>query len=75
MIDELIRNVRVQDSVILGEQLTPLRVKVVTYMVGTQGPFTLTYPSAEFTAERVREDMHKEVETLRAIGALPPAAP
>ncbi len=69
--EDLIHNVNVRDSVQLGEALTPLRVKIVTFRVGTHGPFTLTYPSAEFTAERVRADMMKEVETLKAIGALP----
>ncbi len=72
MPDTLIRNVLVRDAVELGENLTPLRVKVVTFMVDRQGPFTLRYTLDQFSVDRVNADMQKEIDTLRAIGALPP---
>jgi hypothetical protein len=50
--------------------LTPLKSKVVTFMVGSHGPFNLTYNEADYNDFRVSQDIQKEVDTLRGIGAL-----
>lgn len=70
--DPLVRNMRVQETIALGQNLRPVRTKIVAYMVGDQGPFTLRYNEIEYSPERVEADIQKEIETLRAIGALPP---
>ncbi len=68
----VIANITKRDAVELGTNLQPIRVKVVTFNVGDQGPFTLRYTLDEYTDQRVVEDMQKEVASLRAIGAIPP---
>ena len=66
----LIRNVKVNESFQFSPGALPVRQKVVTFYVGTSGPFTLTYTLDQYSAERVRTDMLAEAATLRAIGAL-----
>lgn len=44
---------------------------VVTYSVGDQGPFYLTYASADATPDRVNADIAKQVQDLRAIVVRP----
>ena len=53
--------------------LTPHNRKVVTYTVGSNGPFTLTYAAADYSQQRVEQDIQTEVDTLRGIGAIPAA--
>jgi hypothetical protein len=67
MWDVTISNVHVQDVAGFDAAGQPTVTKRVTFMVGTQGPFTLTYSQANYSATRVTEDIAKEVETLRAI--------
>jgi hypothetical protein len=40
------------------------RMVRVEYKVGKDGPFSITYPEAEFTATRVQEDMNKRAAEL-----------
>jgi hypothetical protein len=54
--------------------LLPAKNKVITFMVATHGPFTLTYAPADYNDSRVQADVEKEVATLVAIGALPASA-
>lgn len=73
--DTLVKIVSVKDSP--GFDIGTLRTsqnKVVTFTVGSNGPFTLTYAAADYTQERVQADIQKEVDTLRGIGALPATA-
>jgi hypothetical protein len=70
--DPLVKNVTVKDSP--GFDIGTLRStpqKVVTFNVGSNGPFSLTYAAADYTQERVQQDIQKEVDTLRGIGAIP----
>lgn len=53
--------------------LLPTKNVVVTYMVGDHGPFTLTTPANDFTAEYVERETSKQAATLRALGAIPQA--
>lgn len=53
--------------------LTPRNRKVVTFTVGTHGPFTLTYAAGDYNQNRVEQDIQAEVDTLRGIGAIPMA--
>lgn len=69
MEDYAIKNVRVQDIPGLDLNGNTTITKRVTYQVGINGPFTLDYPAAEYTAAKVQADMQREVETLKAIGA------
>jgi len=52
-------------------RLTPTgmdRLVRIEYMVGADGPFSITLPEAEFTATRVQEEMNKRAAEL---GKLP----
>jgi hypothetical protein len=40
------------------------RLVRIEYMVGADGPFTMTLPEAEFTATRVQEEMNKRAAEL-----------
>lgn len=51
--------------------LQPMNSKVVTYMVGDNGPFTLYYPAGTYTTETVQADIQREVDTLRDLGVIP----
>lgn len=53
--------------------LFPTKRKVVTYHVGTHGPFTLDTPAEKFTADYVASETQKVADTLRATGAIPAA--
>ncbi len=71
MLDALVKITNVRDSVGFDPTtLVPTRMKVVTFTVGTHGPFTLTTPAHEYNDEYVRRETQREVDTLRAIGAL-----
>jgi hypothetical protein len=62
-------------SVVGFDPLTTLPSKnvQVTYMIGDHGPFVLITPEKEFTQEYVDAETTKRANTLRALGALPPA--
>jgi hypothetical protein len=71
MLDALVKITSVKDTVGLDPTtLLPTRNKVVTFNVGTWGPFTLTTPAQEYSEEYVRRETQREVDTLRAIGAI-----
>jgi hypothetical protein len=67
--DFSINQVRIRDVVGTNAAFQPTVSKQVTFYVGTDGPFHLTYHPAEITAERIRQDMQKQVELSRAIHA------
>jgi len=72
--DQLVRLLSVKDSPGFDiSTLTPHNNKIITYMVGSHGPFTLTYRASDYTQERVEQDIQREVDTLRGLGAIPPA--
>lgn len=73
--DPLVKIISVKDSP--GFDIGTLQArpqKVVSYMVGDHGPFALTYNAADYNADRVNQDVQKEVDTLRSIGAIASAA-
>lgn len=73
--DQLVRITSVRDTVGFDPvTLLPLRSKVVVFMVGTHGPFTLPYTMADYNQVRVEQDIQKEVDILRGLGALPAAS-
>lgn len=73
--DALVQIVSVKDSPGFDvSTLTPHNNKIVTYMVGNHGPFTLTYRAGDYTQERVQQDIQREVDTLRGLGAIPAIA-
>jgi hypothetical protein len=72
--DTLVKIISVKDSPGFDiSTLTPNNNKVVVYTVGNHGPFTLTYRAGDYTQERVAQDVQREVDTLRGIGAIPAA--
>lgn len=69
--DPLVKVTSVKDSPGFDvHSLQPTQDKVVTYMVGTHGPFILRYHRNEYNQQRVQEDIQKEVDTLRSMNAL-----
>lgn len=71
MADPLVKILKVADATGFDlHTLQPLRDKVVTFMVGTHGPFILRYHVTEYTEQRVSDDIQNEVSILRGIGAL-----
>lgn len=64
-----VKHVTVSDGYAMFDGPTQTRAKVVKYYVGTSGPFTETYKLTEFTADKVKADMQRQVDTLKAIGA------
>ncbi len=65
----LVTNVRIQDSFQLDSGAL-LKVRTVTYNVGTQGPFTYSVPWAEFTPEKLNAEWAREIDGLRQLGVL-----
>lgn len=51
-----------------GEANYPIRT--VRFWIGTQGPFELVYRRDAFKPETANADMQKQVDELRAIGAI-----
>lgn len=49
--------------------LNPLRNKVVTFTVGNNGPFNVTFTAADYNADNVNAAIKREVDILKAIGA------
>jgi hypothetical protein len=70
--DSLVKIISVKDQPGFNTTtLQPINSKVVTYMVGDNGPFTLYYAPGAYSQDAVQADIKKEVDTLRAIGAIP----
>jgi hypothetical protein len=70
-LDVLVHDITVKDATGFDARtLMPIRNKVVTFSVGTHGPFNLNYAAADYNAAKVQADMNAEVATLRAIGAV-----
>ena len=44
--------------------------KIVNYMVGDYGPFTLVFEPTEFTMEKVREQIDEEKRKIEAIAGI-----
>jgi hypothetical protein len=66
-----VTSVVVSDNVSFMPGQTPIAQKRVTFFVGTNGPFVKNYKLTEYSDEKVIADMTAEVNTLRAIGAIP----
>jgi hypothetical protein len=64
-----INGVQVSDVAGSNPAGLPTVSKLVTFYVGKNGPFFLRYTPAEYSASQVLDDMRKEAETLRVIGA------
>jgi hypothetical protein len=64
-----LNGIQVSDLVGINPAGGPTVSKRVTFYVGKNGPFFLTYAPADYSASQVLDDMRKEAETLRAIGA------
>lgn len=70
--DALVKGITVRDTTGFNPAtLTSSVSKVVTFYVGNNGPFTLTYAADKYNQQQVNADIQKEVDTLRAIGAIP----
>lgn len=66
------RITNVRDQTGFDPQTTlPTRNKVVTFMVGHHGPFTLIYAHDKYNADQVNADVATQVQTLKQIGAIP----
>ncbi len=68
-----VTDLKVSDSTRFNRDGSATPIKVLTYFVGTQGPFRIEYAAGEFSADKVNRDLEKQVRELREIGALPGA--
>lgn len=50
--------------------LTPTSETVVTFTVGAHGPFNLTYSADKYNEAQVQQDIQRQVDSLRTLGAL-----
>jgi len=67
----VVHDLTVTESVEIGLNLTPLRMKLLSFMVGNNGPFVKRIAAVDFTEEWAKQQIATEVATLRAIGAIP----
>ena len=66
MADEYqIHDVNQADQPSFGPTGTVQLMRVVTFYVGSHGPFRLVYPKDQGTADRINADMNQEVVLLR----------
>ncbi len=66
-----VTNVKVSDGTRFKRGGGSEQVRTVQYFVGEHGPFFITMPVGEYSAEQVNRSMEDNVRQLRAIGALP----
>jgi hypothetical protein len=69
MTDFTINNVQVTDRSDFDANSQPIVTKRVTFYVGKNGPFILSYKPSEYSSEKVLTDMKAQVATLEAIHA------
>lgn len=48
-----------------------VRVRIVSFMVGSYGPFGLTGLASELTEEEIRKRIHAEADAIRRLVAAP----
>ncbi|MGH9770414.1 MAG: hypothetical protein ACRD4Q_01730 [Candidatus Acidiferrales bacterium] len=65
--DLTINNVQVREQPVFSPTGAIGRQTVVSFFVGSHGPFTLTYSPAQFSEEKVRADMDHQVVVLRRL--------
>jgi hypothetical protein len=63
-----IKNVQIADGVRFGPGLGFIRTRVLTFMVGTQGPFTHVLDLVDYNAANIEAAYEQEVSTLKAAG-------
>jgi hypothetical protein len=64
----LIKNVQIADGVRFGGPQGFLRTRVLSFYVGTQGPFTHVLDLVDYNAANIEAAYEQEVNTLRAAG-------
>jgi hypothetical protein len=64
----LIQNVQIADGVRFGGPQGFIRTRVLTFYVGTQGPFTHVLDFVDYNAANIEAAYEQEVTTLRAAG-------
>lgn len=69
MQDFTITNVQVTDIAGFDANAQPTVTKRVTFYVGKNGPFILSYKQSDYSADNVLADMKAQVATLEAIRA------
>jgi hypothetical protein len=67
--DYAIHGVTVSDETGINNAFQPTVTKKVTFYVGGNGPFFLNYAPGTFDAGTVLDDMQRQADVLRAIGA------
>ena len=70
MADEFnVHDVAMSDQPAFGANGQVGTATVVQYFVGSHGPFRLSYPKLEATADRINHDIDQQVVLLRSVAA------
>jgi hypothetical protein len=68
--DAAVHDVTMGESMELTPGTLPHRITTLQFSVAKHGPFQLRYQLGTATPERINQDIQKQVDTLRAIGAI-----
>jgi len=62
-----IKTVNIRQQTVLGANSQAMVQYIVSFNVGTMGPFQVTVPAEEFTPEKVRAKQEEVAATVRAV--------
>jgi len=62
-----VRDLRVQEGLKIDERGNIIRTRVITFFLGTHGPFTIEIPANEYSPEVVQMKIEEERKKLQAI--------
>lgn len=66
---KLIHDVSVMDGVRFTGAAGFIRTRILTYYVGTSGPFTAVLDLIDYTPQKIEDVYAQEIASLRAAGA------
>jgi hypothetical protein len=65
--------IQTRETFRIDESGATVKMRVILWRSGKDGPFTLEIPESQFTAERVRQELERMVAELHALR--PPGSP
>jgi hypothetical protein len=65
-----VHDITVKDATTFSPNGSSAEQRIVSYFVGTHGPFTLTYAKADATPDRIKQDIRTHVADLQSLDDL-----